>query len=116
VRKQNTILRKAARTNKRLTNNSLLEEIRARVRRPEFKSYVTNLLLELCRVDTTPNPDVAKMREAEAACFKILERELSKFNFPGAKLEQRRINPAIQSHPSYSLLHFTKTTERPQGL
>lgn len=67
-------------------------------------------------MDTTPNPDVAKMRAAEDRCFQILERELGALNFAGARLERRLINPAIQRHPHYSLLHFTKTAKRPQGL
>jgi acetylornithine deacetylase/succinyl-diaminopimelate desuccinylase-like protein len=56
------------------------------------------------------------MQAAEGQCFGILERELGALRFPGALLERRPINPAIQSHPNYSLLHFTKTSRRPQGL
>jgi acetylornithine deacetylase/succinyl-diaminopimelate desuccinylase-like protein len=56
------------------------------------------------------------MRDAEAACFQILEHELAAFNFPGARIERRPINPAIQTHPAYSLLHFTKTAQRLEGL
>ncbi len=56
------------------------------------------------------------MRQAEAACFQILERELKALSFDGARLERRPINPAIQSHRNYSLLHFTKTAAQPEGL
>lgn len=56
------------------------------------------------------------MRAAEARCFDILERELSTLPVPGARLERQPINPAIQTHPNYSLLHFTKTPQRPEGL
>ena len=56
------------------------------------------------------------MRAAEDGCFRILEQELGSLGFPGARLERRPINPAIQAHPSYSLLHFTKTPQRPHGL
>ena len=56
------------------------------------------------------------MRETEAGCFDVLERELKSFNHSGARLERRPINPNIKTHPNYSLLHFTKTPERPQGL
>jgi acetylornithine deacetylase/succinyl-diaminopimelate desuccinylase-like protein len=77
---------------------------------------VTNLLTELCRINTTPNPDVAVMRKAEDGCFQILERELAALEFAGATLERRAINPSIQNHPNYSLLHFTKTADRPEGL
>jgi acetylornithine deacetylase/succinyl-diaminopimelate desuccinylase-like protein len=74
------------------------------------------LVVELCRLDTTPNSVVDKMRAAEDGCFRILERELGALAFPGAQLEPRPISPAIQNHANYSLLHSTKTPERPGGL
>ena len=90
--------------------------IRTRARSPQFRKYLTKLLLELCGVDTTPSPDVKGMRLAEDACFRIIERELGQLSFPGAQLQRRPINPAIRTHPSYSLLHFTKIPKRPEGL
>ena len=56
------------------------------------------------------------MRAAEDRCFQILERELKSLSFSDGRTERRPINPAIQSHPYYSLLHFTKTPQRPEGL
>lgn len=56
------------------------------------------------------------MRVAEAQCFQIIERELSKLSFEKGGWERRPINPIIQNHPHYSQLHFTKTAERPSGL
>ena len=94
----------------------ILKEIFARTRTPEFESYLRDLIVEICKFNTTPNPDVSVMREAEAGCFSILERELRGIGFAGARIERRPINPAIQSHPNYSLLHFTKTPQRPGGL
>jgi acetylornithine deacetylase/succinyl-diaminopimelate desuccinylase-like protein len=94
----------------------LARQIFARTRAPGFRRYVRDLLVELCRVDTTPKPNVRQMQAAEAECFCILEQELSGFRFEGAHLERRPINPAIQSHQNYSLLHFTKTARRPGGL
>ena len=96
--------------------NPILAEIFARTRRPEFERYLKNLIVEICKFNTTPNPDVSVMREAEDGCFRIIERELAAINFSGARIERRPINPAIQSHPNYSLLHFTKTPQRPAGL
>jgi acetylornithine deacetylase/succinyl-diaminopimelate desuccinylase-like protein len=94
----------------------LLSEILARTRTPSFERYVKHLLVELCRIDTTPKPDVRQMRAAEDSCFQILERELSGLSFSGARLERRPVNPAIQTHPNYSRLHFTQTPQRPKGL
>jgi len=100
----------------RLRTSSIVRKILARARTARFQAYLRDLLVELCRIDTTPSPDVEKMRNAEAACFLILERELSALKFSGARLERRPINPGIKTHPYYSLLHFTKTPERPEGL
>jgi acetylornithine deacetylase/succinyl-diaminopimelate desuccinylase-like protein len=94
----------------------ILRDIFARTRTPGFQHYLRDLLVELCKIDTTPNADVSLMQAAEDGCFRILERELSGLGFPGARLERRPVNPAIQTHPNYSLLHFTRTPERPQGL
>ena len=100
----------------RAASSGVLREIFARTRTPEFARYLQQLLIELCRVDTTPKPEIEQMRRAEAESFAILERELGGLGYPGARLERRRINPEIQSHRNYSLLHFTKTPERPHGL
>ena len=94
----------------------VVREILARTRTAGFQRYLRDLLVELCRIDTTPNPDVKRMQAAEDGCFRILERELGGLSFSGARLERRPVNPAIQAHPNYSLLHFTKTPERPEGL
>ncbi|OHE81704.1 MAG: hypothetical protein A2107_02570 [Verrucomicrobia bacterium GWF2_62_7] len=96
--------------------NPILKEIFARTRTPEFERYLRNLIVEICRFNTTPNPDVSVMRAAEDGCFRILERELKGVGFAGARIERRPVNPAIKSHPNYSLLHFTKTPQRPEGL
>jgi len=94
----------------------IARDVLARTRTTAFQRYLRNLLVELCRIDTTPSVDVTRMRAAEDGCFRLIERELGMLAFPGARLERRLVNPAIQSHPHYSLLHFTKTPERPQGL
>ncbi len=95
---------------------SIARAIRARTRTAGFRRYLQGLLVELCEIDTTPNADVKRMQAAEDGCFRILERELRGLAFPGARLERRPVNPAIQAHPNYSLLHFTRTPQRPQGL
>ena len=95
------------------TQTKVTTDILARTRAPAFLKYLRDLLVELCRVDTTPSPKVERMRRAEDACFRILERELAGLAFPGLRLERRPVNPGIAKHPHYSLLHFTKTASRP---
>ena len=95
---------------------AIIEQIEVQARDAKTRGYIEKLLVELCRIDTTPNPDVSVMRDAENRCFQILERELKSLSFSDGHTERRPINPAIQSHPYYSLLHFTKTPQRPLGL
>lgn len=95
---------------------TIAREIRTLARDPKTLGEIERLLVRLCRVDTTPKANVAAMREAESLCFQILTEELCDLAFSDARLERRPINPAIQSHPAYSLPHFTKTAQRPAGL
>jgi acetylornithine deacetylase/succinyl-diaminopimelate desuccinylase-like protein len=96
--------------------DAIIRDILDQVAAPETREYVRHLLLEICAIDTTPYADVTRMRDAEAAVFGILERELDAVSLPGARRERRPVNPAIASHPAFSLLHFTKTEECPEGL
>jgi acetylornithine deacetylase/succinyl-diaminopimelate desuccinylase-like protein len=82
----------------------------------EFQEDIISMLTEICEIDTTPNVDVSVMREKETAVFEILEKRLSALNSIGGKTEREPVNPEIQNHPAFSLLHFTKTKERPEGL
>lgn len=86
----------------------------------EFRQYLTDLLMEICRIDTTPNPDVAALRDAEYKVFDVLEREFRGYGFQGggshADIERRPINPKIKDHPFFSQLYYTKTSQRPNGL
>ena len=109
-------LKQVSRFPKKLSQSAVVRQILAQTRSPAFGTFVTDLLIELCRVNTTPNPDVAIMRKAEDSCFRIVERELRALDYSGARLERRPINPEIQTHPNYSLLHFTKTAGNPKGL
>ncbi len=92
------------------------EEVFARTRTGAFRNYLSDLLHKLCKVDTTPNSNVAVMRRAEEACWEILERELERLSLPGAYTERRPISPEIAHHPAFTPLHFTRTPDRPDGL
>jgi acetylornithine deacetylase/succinyl-diaminopimelate desuccinylase-like protein len=95
---------------------SVVKDVFACTRTPRFLRELRELLVELCSVNTTPNLNVAAMCRAEGQCFTALERELNRLGLAGARTERRPINPAIQKHRQFSLLHFTKTPHRPRGL
>jgi acetylornithine deacetylase/succinyl-diaminopimelate desuccinylase-like protein len=105
-----------AKTKKSKSTAAVIKTVMALARSKNTGQYIQKLLVELCRIDTTPNPDVSVMRNAEDRCFQILERELKTLSFSSGRVERRTIDPAIRSHPNYSLPHFTKTPQRPAGL
>lgn len=96
--------------------DTIIRDILAKAAEPATREYLRGLLLEICAIDTTPYADVARMRDAENTVFAILERELDTIGFAGARRERRPVDPAIAKHPAFSLLHFTKTEDRPDGL
>jgi acetylornithine deacetylase/succinyl-diaminopimelate desuccinylase-like protein len=95
---------------------AIKQKILADVRSAELRGDVEKLLVELCKIDTISNPDPGRMAEAEGRSFDVLERELRGLAFDGGRWERRPVNPDIQTHRHYSLLHFTKTPDRPLGL
>ena len=91
----------------------LIDAITAKCADPGFRQRVVDLLIDMCTVDTAPNPDVTVMRDREAAVFARINAYLG----PGPwRLETRPVDPAIADHPAFSKLHFTKTPARPAGL
>lgn len=96
--------------------DKLIQEIKAQAASPELRNFVVTLLKKICDVDTTPYANVDIMRQAEAKVFEFLEAALKENDFTGAFCEHKEINPEIAKHPAFSLLHFTKTAENPEGL
>jgi acetylornithine deacetylase/succinyl-diaminopimelate desuccinylase-like protein len=94
----------------------LIKEIISLAQSEQTRQYVADLLLDICRVDTSPFADVDQMRKAENKVFERLEQEFQLIPFAGAYCERRPINPEIKNHPGFSLLYFTKTAENPDGL
>lgn len=89
------------------------QRIRERIADASFQKRAVDLLTEICAVDTTPHPDVDRMRRREAEVYDRLEAFLDGRVW---RCERRPISPAMASHPAFSKLHFTRTAERPEGL
>jgi acetylornithine deacetylase/succinyl-diaminopimelate desuccinylase-like protein len=94
-------------------SREIQQKIRARCADPTFQDELTALLIDMCAVDTTPNPEVSVMREREKQVFDQIRGYLES---PRCRSEHRPIPPEIAQHPAFSLLHFTKTPENPEGL
>src|ERR1039458_5000441 len=77
----------------RSTAPPIVRDIFARTRTASFQRYLRDLLVELCKINTTPNPDVSRMQAAEDGCIRILERELSGLFGPVATVATLLITP-----------------------
>ncbi len=95
---------------------SIEREVLARCADPAFRTWLTDLLIELCAVDTTPAADVAAMAARESAMFDVISRELASCSLPGSTLVRHPVSPEIGEHPAFTELHHTKTPQRPEGL
>ena len=90
--------------------------IQSRARSEAFRQQLVDLLMELCRTDTTPQADVSLAAKAERQVFDIVRREFEHCCLPQARVEFVPIAPAIEQHPFFSRLYYTMTPERPEGL
>ena len=93
-----------------------IPEIEQLAATPQFRQDLVDLLVAICQIDTTPNPDVAALGSAEAAVFDLLESRFAACGLNGARAERRPIDPQIDEHPFFSQLYYTQTAERPAGL
>ena len=82
----------------------------------QFRQELTDLLMDICRIDTTPNADVNALSSAESAVFDALESQFADCRFKQGRCERRPIDPKIEEHPFFSQLYYTQTAERPEGL
>jgi acetylornithine deacetylase/succinyl-diaminopimelate desuccinylase-like protein len=94
----------------------MLDEIKGIVSDVKFQEDVISFLMDICRVNTTPDTDVRVMAGNEEKVYSIVKERLSKFSFDEASVKENKISPAIKNHPAFSRLHFTKTPSNPDGL
>lgn len=90
--------------------------IQAQARSETFRRHLVNLLMEVCRIDTTPQADVALSAKAERQVFDIVRREFERCRLPQAHVRFAPIDSAIEQHPFFSRLYYTVTPECPGGL
>ncbi|MAE62643.1 MAG: hypothetical protein CMJ18_00090 [Phycisphaeraceae bacterium] len=83
---------------------------------PAFRDQLVDMLVKMCAIDTTPNGDVEAFAANESAIFDILESWFEECGFEAARTERRPMNPAIERHPFFSQLYYTRTEDRPGGL
>jgi len=90
--------------------------VQAQARSESFRRHLVDLLTEVCRIDTTPQADIALSAKAERQVFGIVLREFERCRLPQAHAQFVPVDPAIEQHPFFSRLYYTITPERPGGL
>ncbi len=90
------------------------EAIQSMARIAAFRQELADLLLELCRIDTTPRADVGDLAAAERAVFDRIERALAQIGH--VRFRRPGISTAIEGHPFYSQPYYTRSKARPLGL
>jgi acetylornithine deacetylase/succinyl-diaminopimelate desuccinylase-like protein len=88
-----------------------------RVRSPEYRDFLSNLLCDLVNIDTTTsNRKLTDIVSGEHRAFEKLENAIKSFSGPQMTLEHTPINPEIGEHPYYTRAYYTATEKNPQGL
>ena len=91
----------------------LAGSLRRRTESEEFRSWLSDFIVRICQVDTSPRADVALTAANEQAVYDMIETELSDV---GGVAEYRPIDPGIQDSPHFSKLYYTQSPENPEGL
>ena len=91
----------------------LAESLRRRTESEEFRTWLSDFLVRICQVDTSPRADVALTAANEQAVYDLIEAELAD---AGGTAEYRPIDPGIQESPHFSKLYYTQSPEDPEGL
>jgi len=94
----------------------IVQYVQQRCAEPALVQEITDLLVRVVNVDTTPTADVAVMAANEQKVFDILTEPIQTFGLVGVRLEDHPINPAIADHHYFTPIHYTKTAENPEGL
>ena len=93
-----------------------LPEIAQAASLPAFAEYLTQMLVDICRIDTSIRSDVSALRAAESQVFEILEKHLADYDLQSAAATRVPINTRIGDHPFFSQLYYTRSDEHPDGL
>jgi acetylornithine deacetylase/succinyl-diaminopimelate desuccinylase-like protein len=96
--------------------NSLLHDVLALADEPGVRERLTQLLLDLLRINTTVGPDLERVRASEAAAFERIAAEVESIRGSRGGVHAVPIDPCIECDPYYTPAHYTKTADRPEGL
>lgn len=93
-----------------------LPSIAAMASSPQFKQELLELLVNLCKIDTTPTGDIPAMAANEGKAFDLIRAKMASVGLEGLRAENKPIDLKIEQHPFFSQLYFTRNAAQPQGL
>jgi acetylornithine deacetylase/succinyl-diaminopimelate desuccinylase-like protein len=84
---------------------SLQQFLVRRVSEQEFREFMADILLALCRIDTIPGPNIADTARREGELLTLLERTISAHGLSG-RLQRTPIQDSISKHSFYTFPHY----------
>ena len=93
---------------------TILEWLRWRTKQGEFKEFLSQSLLSLCKIKTVPIKDIKEIAKNETLTFKMIEKLIRSSGLPGL-VKQYPILPSIQSHPFFTFPYYTDSTDAYNG-
>jgi len=87
-----------------------------RARSEDLRAFFVDLLRDLIAIDTTPRPDIASVSASEEACFSRIRAAAEPYLPRRARVARIPIPSSIETHPEYTLPHYTRTEEHPAVL
>lgn len=93
---------------------TLREWLKRRVTAPEFREFLAESLLGMCRLDTIPTRDLADTAAREGRFFGLLEELIRRYG-PAGRLERRPIGRDIAAHPFYTFPYYAGTENAYRG-
>ena len=84
----------------------ILHEIRTLCADAAFREEIVDLLERLCAIDTTPGPDLTRLRANESRVFEVIRAALEALHLTDASIVLKEVSPAIQNYPAFSAPYY----------
>jgi len=84
--------------------------LKQRTATSEFREFLAETLLELCRLDTIPTRNLADTADREGQLLSLIEELIARYG-PSGRLERSSISHRIASHPFYTFPHYAGTED-----
>jgi hypothetical protein len=84
---------------------TLRQWLKQRVTAPEFREFLAESLLQMCRIDTIPTRNLADTCHREGQLLVLIEELIARHGLAG-RLERSSISRTIAAHPFYTFPHY----------